>query len=145
MNKRGTPETLVSFDKMSKERHIEISRKGGINAGINYRKRKAKALTYEACVELLKRFLGSPINEMFKSELADICGEDQETYFGALLSSSIITSIKKGDMLSLAKILEIIKEFEEKNKPGNTKGFESLLEAIKYVREAEPKTKKLSD
>lgn len=144
MNKKGHKETLVTFDRMSKERHLNISQKGGINAGINYRKRKAKALTYEACVELIKRFLGSPINEMFKSELADICGEDQETYFGALLSSSIITSIKKGDILSLAKILEIIKEFEEKNKPGNTKSFESLLEAIKYVRDVEPETKKIS-
>lgn len=143
MNKKGHKETLVTFDKMSKERHRELSRKGGINSGIEYRKRKAKVLTYEGCVELLKRFLGSPINEKFKSELSEICGEDQETYFGALLAASIISSIKRGDILSLSKVLEIIKDFEEKNKPGNTKSFENLLEAIKYVRETEPETKKL--
>lgn len=145
MTKKEYLETLQPFNKMTKERHIEICRKGGINSGKKYRERKQKALTYTACVEIIKKFLTSPIDDKFKEKIAEACGDDQDTYLGALVAAPIIKAIERGDVLALSKILEIIREFETQTKPGNTKNFESLIEAIKYARKSEPEAKEISD
>lgn len=128
---------LVSLATRPEHERKEISRKGAIRANEVKKQKKEEAQRKNSLIEILKGFLFSEAKPKDLKKLLKSTGASENDYGSALVAATILKGIKKGDMNSLVKLIEILGESEEnvKRETEADKSFNNLIEAIKNVRE----------
>lgn len=130
---------LVSFGDIPKDKHHEISVKGGIMCSIKKKEKKKIKEQNERLVDILKELLFSEIkSKKLKDEIKKL-GFEGNSYFVAMCATSVIKVLKKGDFNILLKLVELVDSSNENGKV-ESKAFNNLIGAIKSVRKTEPET-----
>lgn len=128
---------LISLSMRSERERKEIQKKGNEAFKKNLKQKKEEAQKRNSLIEILKGFLFSEAKPKDLKKLLKSTGASENDYGSALVASTILKGIKKGDMNSLVKLIEILGESEEnvKRETEADKSFNNLIEAIKNVRE----------
>lgn len=134
---------LKPFHEMSYEEHKKLSSKGGTNRTKAIWKKKEEEAQIKKLKPILLSILNSEVKIQSLKDLLRINGIKENSLFSALSLSVLIKGIKKGDLNTLVKIMEILGETHEKEQTQSdeNKSFNNLVEAIKSVRETKSKTK----
>lgn len=130
-------QNLVKIETRSPEEQFAIRSKGGKNSQKKIKERKEEAKKRESLIAILKEFLFSEVKPNKLKKLLKSTGANDNDYGSALIASTILKGIQKGDMNSLIKLIEVLGESEEnvKRETEADKSFNNLIEAIKNVRE----------
>ncbi len=134
---------LLPLNTRSKEKKLEIQKKGG-KASVEKRRSNAqKKVEREAMLKLMKDFLYSMVSEgelLQFLEQSGVKDEKNKTYAMVLIVSTIKKAIEDGDFDILLKLMELFGEIGEKSNSEEDKAFNNLIEAVKNVRKSKRKT-----
>ncbi len=119
------------------------SSKDEIMCNIKKEERKKKKEQNERLVDILKKLLFSEIKSKKLKEEIKKLGFEGNSYFVAMVATSMIKVLKKGDFNILLKLIEII-DMHNDNGKVECKAFNNLIGAIKNVRETKSETEQIS-
>lgn len=138
MSEQGL-KNLVSFSDIPKEKHREISIKGGVMCSIKKKEKKKIKEQNERLVDVLKKLLFSEIKSKKLKEEIKKLGFEGNSYFVAMCATSVIKVLKKGDFNILLKLIELVDASNDDGKV-ESKAFNKLIGAIQNVRKTESET-----
>lgn len=108
MAKKGE-ENLIPLNKRTKSEQRKIQKKGGIASGIARNKKKKELEERKTIVETLKSVLYTDVTNKKLLKTLDQNGiTERKNYLTALVTSSIMRSVKKGNLADLLRLIEMI-------------------------------------
>lgn len=108
MTKKGE-ENLIPLNKRTKSEQRKIQKKGGIASGIARNKKKKELEERKTIVETLKSVLYTDVTNKKLLKTLDQNGiTERKNYLTALVTSSIMRSVKKGNLADLLRLIEMI-------------------------------------
>jgi hypothetical protein len=130
-------QNLIPIETRTPAEQFAIRSKGGVNSQKKKKEIKEEEKRKKALIEILKEFLYTDVKPSKIKKLLKSTGANEENYFAALVASTMLNNIKKGEMNSLIKLLEVLGESQANGivENENTKSFNNLIEAINNVRE----------
>ena len=134
-------ENLIPQNRRTQRERKEISRKGAIKSNEVQKKKKVEAKQKKSYIEILKGVLETPVKSKKIKEKMKELGIEGEDYFTAMCAFSTVKNLKQGNFNTVAKIIELMGNFDSAESREEDKSFNNLIEAIKNVRETKSKTK----
>jgi len=130
-------QNLIQIQNRTPEERFAITSKGGKTAQANRQRRKKEEAEQKSLIAILRGFLFTDVKPTKLKKMLRSTGSDDTNYFAALVAATMLSSIKKGEMSALIKLIEVMGESQANGGDTNetSKSFNNLVEAIKNVRE----------
>ena len=130
-------QNLIQIQNRTPEERFAITSKGGKTAQANRQRRKKEEAEQKSLIAILRGFLFTDVKPTKLKKMLKETGSDDTNYFAALVAATMLSSIKKGEMSALIKLIEVMGESQANGGEANesSKSFNNLVEAIKNVRE----------
>lgn len=134
-------ENLIPLTKRTLREHKEIAKRGAKKANESKKQKKEEAKQKKSYIEILKGVLETPVKSKKIKEKMKELGIEGEDYFTAMCAFSTVKNLKQGNFNTVAKIIELMGNFDSAENREEDKSFNNLIEAIKNVRKTKSKTK----
>lgn len=135
----------ITLDMRPVEERKKIARKGAIASNKAQREKKEKLKQRKTIAETLKDVLYTGIkNKALLKKLSENGIEGEQNYLVAMISASILKGIKKGNLMDVLKLIEVL-EGSATEKIEITNMDKTVLELESYLAQKKEKEKKSED
>lgn len=133
----GVNGNCLPFNKIPKEQHRELSKKGAQASNKRQAEKKKEKKIMETLPETLMRVLNTNITpKSIKKKLIDAgLNPEKENYFTAMIVAALLKDCKNGNFNDVLKIIELMDKINKKDEEGsnNNEQLKQLIESVKNV------------